>query len=52
MSSPRIVDDPAYRDLLPDDFKRFSEYIAGRKLIDFANTDLPGFDFRVSTSAN
>ena len=46
MAIPRIVDDPAYRDLRADDFKHFQEHIAGRKQIDFSSADLRGLDLR------
>jgi uncharacterized protein YjbI with pentapeptide repeats len=46
MASPRIVDDPAYRDLRADDFQHFAEHIAGRKQVDFSNADLRGVDLR------
>jgi uncharacterized protein YjbI with pentapeptide repeats len=46
MASPRIVDDPAYRDLRSDDFKHFEEHTAGRKQVDLSAADLRGVDLR------
>jgi uncharacterized protein YjbI with pentapeptide repeats len=46
MAIPRIVDDPAYRDLRADDLKHFQEHIAGRKQVDFSSADLRGVDLR------
>ena len=46
MARPRIVDDPAYRDLRADDLKHFQEHIAGRQKVDFSNADLRGVDLR------
>ena len=46
MAAPRIVDDPAYRDLRSDDFKHFEEHTAGRKQIDLSSADLRGVDLR------
>jgi uncharacterized protein YjbI with pentapeptide repeats len=46
MTAPRIVDDPAYRDLRADDFKHFDEHTSARKQIDFSNADLRGVDLR------
>ena len=46
MASPRIVDDPAYRDLRADDFKRFAQHTSGRKQVDLSSADLRGVDLR------
>jgi uncharacterized protein YjbI with pentapeptide repeats len=46
MPSPRIIDDPAYRDLRSDDLAHFEEHTAGRKQVDFSNADLRGVDLR------
>jgi uncharacterized protein YjbI with pentapeptide repeats len=46
MPSPRIIDDPAYRDLRSDDFEHFQQHTAGRKQVDFSSADLRGVDLR------
>src|SRR3954469_12793826 len=46
MASPRIVDDPAYRDLRADDFEHFAQHTSGRKQVDFSSADLRGVDLR------
>lgn len=46
MASPRIVDDPAYRDLRADDFEHFEQHTAGRKKVDLSSADLRGVDLR------
>src|SRR4051812_23098376 len=46
MSSPRIIDDPAYRDLRADDLAHFQQHTAGRKQVDFSSADLRGVDLR------
>jgi uncharacterized protein YjbI with pentapeptide repeats len=46
MPSPRIVDDPAYRDLRADDFEHFAQHTAGRKQVDLSSADLRGVDLR------
>lgn len=46
MASPRMVDDPAYRDLRADDYKLFAEHTADREQVDLTGTDLRGVDLR------
>ncbi len=46
MASPRIVDDPAYRDLRLDDLEHFEQHTAGRKQVDLSSADLRGVDLR------
>jgi uncharacterized protein YjbI with pentapeptide repeats len=46
VSTPRFIDDPAYRDLRENDFEHFERHTAGRKQIDFSNADLRGVDLR------
>lgn len=44
MATPKLIDDPAYRDLREFDFKHFEEHSAGRDRLDFAGADLRGVD--------
>lgn len=44
MSTPKFIDDPAFRDLREYDFKQFEEHAAGRTQIDFSGADLRGVD--------
>jgi uncharacterized protein YjbI with pentapeptide repeats len=46
MGQPRFPDDPAFRCLRTGDAEEFSKQIAGRKAIDFSDTDLRGVDLR------
>ncbi|HEX4413188.1 MAG TPA: pentapeptide repeat-containing protein [Lacipirellulaceae bacterium] len=44
MSTPKFIDDPAYRDLREFDFQHFEEHAAGRRKLDFSGADLRGVD--------
>jgi uncharacterized protein YjbI with pentapeptide repeats len=46
MALPRIVDDPAYRDLRADDFEHYAQHTSGRKQVDLSGSDLRGVDLR------
>ncbi|MFO0787993.1 MAG: pentapeptide repeat-containing protein [Pirellulales bacterium] len=44
MSTPKFIDDPAFRDLREYDIKNFQAHAAGRTRIDFSGADLRGVD--------
>ena len=44
MSTPKFIDDPAYRDLREYDFEHFQQHIEGRSKIDFSSADLRAVD--------
>ncbi len=44
MSTPKFIDDPAYRYLREYDFEQFQQHIEGRDRVDFSSTDLRGVD--------
>jgi uncharacterized protein YjbI with pentapeptide repeats len=46
MAAPKILDDPAYRDLRSDDLSHFEEHTAGRTQVDLSSADLRGVDLR------
>jgi uncharacterized protein YjbI with pentapeptide repeats len=46
MAAPRMVDDPAYRDLREDNYKLFAEHTANREKVDLSSADLRGVDLR------
>jgi uncharacterized protein YjbI with pentapeptide repeats len=46
MSSPRFIEDPAYRYLRMGDFAGFEREASGRREVDFSDADLRGVDLR------
>lgn len=46
MAQPRFLDDPAFKCLRTGDREGFNRFIAGRKVVDYSDTDLRGVDLR------
>jgi uncharacterized protein YjbI with pentapeptide repeats len=52
MAQPRFLDDLSFKALRLADFEAYNREVAGRKQVDFSNTDLRGVDFRGVTDVN
>lgn len=52
MSQPRFLDDPAFKSLRLGDFEDYNRQVAGKKQVDYSDTDLRGVDFRGIADVN
>ncbi|MGD9633783.1 MAG: pentapeptide repeat-containing protein [Pirellulales bacterium] len=52
MPQPKFLDDPTFKALRLGDFAGFNREAAGKKVLDYSDTDLRGVDFRGVTEVN